>query len=241
MIPKIVKIGQHQKTLIKRKSIWNRKFWFCWEWKTYAKASLTFSFWLIMKITELNFDSNTTALVHSGHHHSMRNWHQIHQRRRFNSTDMLKQLHAFGVEKNICFSNRSFQQNQTNSRARHSNPSTIPMAQNSSSPLPPLKFEAKPPNPVFDPHGLDSNLLEKIAYDALVWSSLRGLLVGDRASQVCFDWASQNLILLFGCRFSTWFGDIDWIGGIRWFLCLSWKKECFFFCLYFVVSSFISL
>ncbi|XP_042014000.1 glutathione synthetase, chloroplastic-like [Salvia splendens] len=95
---------------------------------------------------------------------------------------MLKQLHAFGVEKNICFTNRSFQQKPTNSRARQY-PSIIPMAQNSSSPLPPLKFEAKPPNPVFDPHGLDSNLLEKIAYDALVWSSLRGLLVGDRASQ----------------------------------------------------------
>ncbi|KAG6402182.1 hypothetical protein SASPL_139057 [Salvia splendens] len=96
---------------------------------------------------------------------------------------MLKQLHIFGAEENICFSNRSFQQNQTNPRARHSNPSIIPMAQSASSPLPPLKSEAKPPNPVFDPHGLDSNLLKKIAYDALVWSSLRGLLVGDRASQ----------------------------------------------------------
>ncbi|KAL1542266.1 Glutathione synthetase [Salvia divinorum] len=96
---------------------------------------------------------------------------------------MLKQLHAFGVEKNICFSNRSSQQKRTNYRAHLSKPSNLPMAQSSSSPLPPLKFEAKPASPVFDPHGLDPNLLQKIAYDALVCSSLRGLLVGDRASQ----------------------------------------------------------
>lgn len=60
------------------------------------------------------------------------------------------------------------------------------MAHNVSSSLPPLKSETNAQNPVFDPHGLDPNLLQKIEYDALVWSSLRGLLVGDRASEVSF-------------------------------------------------------
>lgn len=57
------------------------------------------------------------------------------------------------------------------------------MAQNASSSLPPLKCETETQNPVFDPHSLDPSLVQKIEYDALVWSSLRGLLVGDRASQ----------------------------------------------------------
>ncbi|XP_057789245.1 glutathione synthetase, chloroplastic [Salvia miltiorrhiza] len=95
---------------------------------------------------------------------------------------MLKQFQVLGVEESVCFSNCS-QQKRRRSRAHNSKPCNIPMAQNASSPLPPLKCEAKPQNPVFDPHGLDPNLLQRIAYDALVWSSLRGLLVGDRASQ----------------------------------------------------------
>lgn len=37
--------------------------------------------------------------------------------------------------------------------------------------------------PIFDPHCIDSKLLQKLVYDALVWSSLHGLLVGDRAVQ----------------------------------------------------------
>ncbi|KAK6138018.1 hypothetical protein DH2020_028245 [Rehmannia glutinosa] len=36
---------------------------------------------------------------------------------------------------------------------------------------------------MFDPHSIDPSLLQKMEYDALVWSSLHGLLVGDRASQ----------------------------------------------------------
>ncbi|VFQ98798.1 unnamed protein product [Cuscuta campestris] len=34
-----------------------------------------------------------------------------------------------------------------------------------------------------DPHGIDPKLLQNLSYDALVWSSLNGLLVGDRNSQ----------------------------------------------------------
>ncbi|CAI9102306.1 OLC1v1000553C2 [Oldenlandia corymbosa var. corymbosa] len=37
--------------------------------------------------------------------------------------------------------------------------------------------------PSFDPFSIQSELLEKMVYDALVWSSLHGLLVGDRKSQ----------------------------------------------------------
>ncbi|KAL6570014.1 Glutathione synthetase [Orobanche minor] len=95
---------------------------------------------------------------------------------------MLKQTQLFRLDENICFFNCS-QQKRTIFPILHSNPCIIPMAHNASSPLPPLKCEAKPQNPVFDPHGLDPNLLQTIAYDALVWTSLRGLLVGDRASQ----------------------------------------------------------
>ena len=39
--------------------------------------------------------------------------------------------------------------------------------------------------PMFDPHSIDPKLLQKLVYDALVWSSLHGLVVGDRAVQVC--------------------------------------------------------
>ncbi|KAK1410758.1 hypothetical protein QVD17_37297 [Tagetes erecta] len=37
-----------------------------------------------------------------------------------------------------------------------------------------------PKNPVFDPHTIDSELVQKLVHDALVWSSLHGLVVGDR-------------------------------------------------------------
>ncbi|CAH9087155.1 unnamed protein product [Cuscuta europaea] len=37
--------------------------------------------------------------------------------------------------------------------------------------------------PVIDLHNLEPKLLQNLAYDALVWSSLNGLLVGDRNSQ----------------------------------------------------------
>ena len=36
-----------------------------------------------------------------------------------------------------------------------------------------------------DFHGIDQKLVEKMVYDALVWSSLHGLVVGDKSIQVC--------------------------------------------------------
>lgn len=40
--------------------------------------------------------------------------------------------------------------------------------------------------PVFDPRSIEPELLQKMSYDALVWCSLHGLVVGDRSSEV-FD------------------------------------------------------
>ncbi|KAL5770841.1 hypothetical protein ACOSP7_014995 [Xanthoceras sorbifolium] len=37
--------------------------------------------------------------------------------------------------------------------------------------------------PLLDLHGVDQNLVEKMAFDSLVWSSLHGLVVGDRTAQ----------------------------------------------------------
>uniref|UniRef100_M1CSC2 Glutathione synthetase n=1 Tax=Solanum tuberosum TaxID=4113 RepID=M1CSC2_SOLTU len=37
--------------------------------------------------------------------------------------------------------------------------------------------------PIVDPHDIDAKLVQKLANDALVWCSLRGLLVGDRNSE----------------------------------------------------------
>ncbi|KAE8010148.1 hypothetical protein FH972_006539 [Carpinus fangiana] len=37
--------------------------------------------------------------------------------------------------------------------------------------------------PMFDYHGIDQDILQEIAYDALVWSSLHGLVVGDKSVQ----------------------------------------------------------
>ncbi|KAJ7973393.1 Glutathione synthetase [Quillaja saponaria] len=36
-------------------------------------------------------------------------------------------------------------------------------------------------SPTFDYHGIDQGLLQKMAYDALVWSSLHGLVIGDKS------------------------------------------------------------
>ena len=38
--------------------------------------------------------------------------------------------------------------------------------------------------PILNYHAIDENLLQKIAYDALVWSSLHGLVVGDKSAEV---------------------------------------------------------
>ncbi|XP_021742456.1 glutathione synthetase, chloroplastic-like [Chenopodium quinoa] len=37
--------------------------------------------------------------------------------------------------------------------------------------------------PIFNPHDINPNLLQKLVYDALVWCSLHGLLVGDRTAK----------------------------------------------------------
>lgn len=39
-------------------------------------------------------------------------------------------------------------------------------------------------NPTLDFHGIDQKLVDKMAYDALVWSSLHGLVIGDKSVQV---------------------------------------------------------
>jgi hypothetical protein len=38
--------------------------------------------------------------------------------------------------------------------------------------------------PMFDYHGIDQDILQEMVYDALVWSSLHGLVVGDKSVQV---------------------------------------------------------
>ena len=38
--------------------------------------------------------------------------------------------------------------------------------------------------PLYDFHGIDEALLQRMVYDALVWSSLHGLVVGDRTVKV---------------------------------------------------------
>ena len=43
-------------------------------------------------------------------------------------------------------------------------------------------FSAKP---TLDFRGIDQKLIDEMVYDALVWSSLHGLVVGDKSSQVC--------------------------------------------------------
>lgn len=60
-----------------------------------------------------------------------------------------------------------------------------------------LKLMSPPPNvveevhddssielPLFDYHRIDQNLLQNIVYDALVYATLNGLLVGDKSVQV---------------------------------------------------------
>uniref|UniRef100_A0A803KPA3 Glutathione synthetase n=1 Tax=Chenopodium quinoa TaxID=63459 RepID=A0A803KPA3_CHEQI len=47
-------------------------------------------------------------------------------------------------------------------------------------------FETQQQNsekPIFNPHDINPNLLQKLVYDALVWCSLHGLLVGDRTAK----------------------------------------------------------
>lgn len=50
--------------------------------------------------------------------------------------------------------------------------------------------------PIFDPHSINPDLVQNMAYDALVWSSLHGLLVGDRSYEVWFWWKDWIFIWL---------------------------------------------
>lgn len=50
--------------------------------------------------------------------------------------------------------------------------------------------------PLFDYHGIDQQLLDKIAYDALVWSSLHGLLMGHKSVQVITPPPSNSFLYL---------------------------------------------
>lgn len=43
------------------------------------------------------------------------------------------------------------------------------------------------PKIMSDPHSIDQDLLQKLVYDALVWSSLHGLVVGDKNVEVCMS------------------------------------------------------
>lgn len=56
--------------------------------------------------------------------------------------------------------------------------------------------------PMFDYHGIDQDLLQEMVYDALVWSSLHGLLVGDKSVQVSGQKRTIILILSLSC--SVW-------------------------------------
>ena len=51
-------------------------------------------------------------------------------------------------------------------------------------PSEPLSLTPVQDSPLFDYPRLDQQLIHTIAYDALVWSSLHGLLVGDKSVQV---------------------------------------------------------
>ncbi|PIN14959.1 Glutathione synthetase [Handroanthus impetiginosus] len=104
---------------------------------------------------------------------------------------MLKHIQFSGV-KEKAYALHNFQERRSNSpnfQTPQSKPCSISMAQDASSLVSPLKCsrrgedETETRKSVFDPHSLDSNLIQKMGYEALVWSSLHGLVVGDRNSQ----------------------------------------------------------
>ncbi|KAL3652016.1 Glutathione synthetase [Castilleja foliolosa] len=103
---------------------------------------------------------------------------------------MLKQFQALGVKKNIYCSIGAHEKRRHSlkSQTHHKKPCNISMANNASSSISPLKCsergkEESETLKLFDPHSTDPILLQKMENEALVWSSLHGLLVGDRASE----------------------------------------------------------
>jgi glutathione synthase len=86
------------------------------------------------------------------------------------------------------------QKSESNLPAKFSTPSnfsrtySLPVFAMSSNPSSSIISAAKSSdgslvNPSFNPHGVEPELLQKMVYDALVWSSLHGLVVGDRSIQ----------------------------------------------------------
>ncbi|KAL0452091.1 UNVERIFIED_CONTAM: Glutathione synthetase, chloroplastic [Sesamum latifolium] len=104
---------------------------------------------------------------------------------------MLTQFRVFGVKEKICILKGCQERRRDRPEFQHhTKPCTVSMAGNAPSSVAALKCSAgvkeelETQKSVFDPHGVDPNLVRKMEYDALVWSSLHGLVVGDRASQM---------------------------------------------------------
>ncbi|KAL0358597.1 UNVERIFIED_CONTAM: Glutathione synthetase, chloroplastic [Sesamum angustifolium] len=104
---------------------------------------------------------------------------------------MLTQFRVFGVKEKICILKGCQERRRDRPEFQHHrNPCTVSMAGNAPSSVAALKCSAgvkeelETQKSIFDPHGVDPNLVGKMEYDALVWSSLHGLVVGDRASQM---------------------------------------------------------
>lgn len=102
----------------------------------------------------------------------------------------------------------------------------------------------------FDCHGIDQSLVDKMAYDALVWSSLHGLVVGDKSVQVSnlsftlsaiVDWLAnaKRKSSSFGClrtdgkkKIIIIINITDWFVQVRVFIVLDWVvKFMYFACL----------
>ena len=75
------------------------------------------------------------------------------------------------------------------------------MSSPSQSPILPLKCgnveesvtkEETYTTPISNYHAIDENLLKKMIYDALVWCSLHGLVVGDKSAEVSLYYWIQS-------------------------------------------------
>lgn len=55
--------------------------------------------------------------------------------------------------------------------------------------------EEKSTQPMSDLHNIDPELIQRLAYDALVWSSIHGLVVGDKSVPVSLRMKMNHLSL----------------------------------------------
>lgn len=75
-------------------------------------------------------------------------------------------------------------------QTHYQKPTKIKMSKSSSSAVSPIKSEEigtqeeNSTKPMSDLHNIDPELIQRMVYDALVWSSIHGLLVGDKSVQV---------------------------------------------------------